>query len=173
MKKQFLVNGLIYFICIFAALLLNLIATGIALKIVDMVIEMTFFSIALTRIVTAFLLLGGVMCAVGYFEEHKEMSVNFPLCALSFAVAYIINLGLALLFGFHPFIAGGSKYLAGLLRFGGEFTDADLFRNVPLFFYIAAFTIYIILIFALFLLCAVIGKNKRISDRKELMGNNA
>ena len=146
MKKQFLLNGLIngfvYFVSIFAALLLNLLATGLAIKIVDMVIEMTFFSIAMTRIVTAFILLGVVMSAVGYFEGHKKMKADFPLSALSFAVAYIINLGFAILFGFPPFIAGGSKYLAGLMSFGPEFTNAGLFEKMTLYYYIAAFTVY-------------------------------
>ena len=168
MKKRFFYSVITYFITMVSACLVNLAVSAMAVKIVNLFIVVDYFSAAIVRAVMAFVVISGVVGAMSYYESRK--SAEFHPVSLSLAVALggIAHLIISVPLMFYPFIAGGTRYLAGLMDMGSGFDSADNVKYIYLWTYLAAFGIYLVCEMISALVCGYLGKKNRENLRKEL-----
>ncbi len=171
MKKELAANSLLYLICIVVACLLNLAVMWMAVKITDLFIAMDYFSLAVVKTVTSFITVPLVTGAVVFYTSYKSADFHPGMTALSLVVAETVHLLLSVILGFYPFIASGSRYLAGIMTYGTKFTEDTLIPDITLWTFIAAFLIYAVFNIAVCMAAGFIGKSRRIRQRKELTGD--
>ena len=170
MKKQFLVNGITYLVCMVAAALLNLAVSALVVKIVNLLVAPDFFVIAIVRAVTGMVTVCVVLGAVVGYEGYKTLSFSMPKILLTVLGASIIHFAIAFLFKFYPFIAGGTQYLGGILEYGSAFDSFEAVSDVSLWAYIASFWISKIAELTVAPLACFVGMKKRINNRKTIEG---
>ena len=89
---------------------------------------------------------------------------------LGVAFSAILYLLLGLLFHFQAFIAGGVRFAAGLLYYGGAVTHEGI-TLIPTGLFLGVFLGYTALYAAVLTCCRFYGAQKRIIDRAELRKN--
>ena len=170
MKKQFIYTSLVYLISLIAACLVNLAVCALSVRIVNLFIVVDYFTAAIIKAVMSLITVAGVVGAVSYYEAYRRLEFRPAYISASIATAGIVHLALSTVMMFHPFIAGGTRYLAGLMDMGIAFKSSDSIKDIYLWTYLASFAIYLIAEIGVSLLCAYIGKAKRISNRKDIEG---
>ncbi len=170
MKKQLLVNVFTYLVCMIAAALLNLAVSALAVKIVNVLFAPDFFVIAVVRAVTGIVTSCVVLGAIIGYEGYKNVSFPFPLVILSVFLAAIVHFGIAFLFKFYPFIAGGTQYLGGIFEQGSAFSSFDAVSDVRLWAYVSAFGVAKLLEIVIAPIACFIGMKLRIKNRKTIEG---
>ena len=174
MKKQFFANSLIYLLAIVLASLVNFIgASSIAVKIVNLFIVVDFYAAAIISTVMAFVVIGAVVGALAYFEAFKSREFAPARLLGTFSLAGVFHLAVSTLMGFHPFIAGGTKYLAGLISMGDKFDSAESVADIYLWEYLVAFAIYLVFEIIVVELGAYLGKRKREEQIESLTGSES
>ena len=170
MKKQIFMDALVYGICMVVASLLNLAASALVVKIVTVLVAPDFFVLAIVRAVVGFLSGAVVVGLVIGYECYKSVSFSPVRISLSFGVAAIAHFLLAFLLRFYPFIAGGTRYLGGLLEHGADFSGFEAVSDVALWAYIAAFWSVKAGELVFCLIAGMCGKGKRLKDREMIKG---
>ena len=169
MKKQFFVNSFIYFIAIVAACLVNFIGvSSLVVKIVNLFIVVDFYISAIISAAVAFVVVGGVVGTLAYFEAFKSEEFAPAKLLGTVSVAGVFHLAISTLMGFHPFIAGGTKYLAGLISMGEKFDSAGSAADIYLWEYLASFAIYLVFEIIAVELGAYLGKRRRAQQKESL-----
>lgn len=170
MKKQVLVNSLIYSICMVVACLLNLAVSALILKIVSAFVVMDYFSASVLRVVVGFFTGGTVIGAVIYRESYRSLQFPVGITVLSMLLAGAAHLILCLLLMFYPFIAGGVRYLAGILCMGTGFDSAAMIEDIYLWAYVLAFFLYLVFEICVSLIGGFLGKRMRLKNRESIKG---
>jgi len=170
MKKQTLINALIYLVCMVSACILNLAVSWMMVKIVDSFVELGYFRTAIVRIVSGIVTGGVVLGAVVFRDSYKSICFSPKPLTVSLLLAGLGHLLLCLVLMFHPFIAGGVRYLAGILRMGGDFASDGQLDRIYLWDYLLGFLIDFAVRVAVALLCGYLGKKKRLDNRKNIAG---
>ena len=170
MKKQIFVNSLIYLVAIVCGCLVNFAVSALLLKILNLFIVVDYYIGAIFCAVVSFIVVGGIVGALTYFESYK--SVDFSPINITFSVllAGVFHLPISTLLGFYPFIAGGTRYLAGLIDMGGRFDSLDRVADIYIWSYLIAFVIYLAFYVVTALACGYLGKKKRLAVRNSLEG---
>jgi hypothetical protein len=171
MKKQIFANSLIYFVCIIAACLINLAVSALVLKILNAFIVVDYFVSSIINAVISFVVVSGIIGAVMFYEGYKAAEFNVGLTAASFSLSGVYHLIISLVLMFYPFIAGGTRYLAGLMSLWDSFDGIEAVADIYLWAYLVAFVIYFAVQLGVALCCGVWGKNKRLKNREELLAN--
>ena len=140
------------------------------LKIVLSFADIGYFATSILRVVVGFLTGGAVIALVIGREAYKSLEIHPIRTTLALLLAGIFHLGFCLILMFYPFIAGGVRYLAGLLCMGSGFDSADCIPDIFLWAYLAAFFIYLMFQIGCALLGALIGKRMRLKIRASLKG---
>ncbi len=172
MKKQFLKETGSMFLCIFAACLVNLAAMSLAVKIVNLFVEVDYFMAVIIRLIVSFVVVSGIIGAVTYLLSYKLAEFNAKSSLCTFSLAIVLQLLLCILLKFYPFIGGGTVYLAGIFESGAAFTSASYIEYIGFIDYLLAFVIFSAGYLVTLLICGKIGEKKRIRDREELLSNN-
>ena len=170
MKKQIAVNAVIYLVCMIGACLLNLAVSWLLVKLADSFVELTYFAKAIVRILSAFLTMGAVLGAVVYRECYKSLEYRPGWLSLSVGLAGLGHLLLCLMLMFYPFIAGGVRYLAGVISLGSNFVSDDMVGRIYLWEYLLAFGIYLVFEIAVALIGGAMGKRMRLKGREQIKG---
>ena len=170
MKKQAVMDAVVYFICFVAACLLNLAMSWLLLKIVDSFLALEYFGQSVVRIVSGFLSGGIVVGVVVGWERYKSLELRFPSLALSMALAGVAHLVLCLLLMFYPFIAGGVRDLAGVIAMGSDFSSKEDIKDIYLWQYLLAFVIDLAYKIGIAMLGGYLGKKKRLKNRETIKG---
>ncbi len=170
MKKTFFYNAITYFVALIGGSLVNLLTCGMAVKIVNLFIVVDFFASVVVSIIVSFVTTCGVFAALGYYEGYKRAEFSVGMNIGEIAAAGGVQLVLSVPFMFHPFIAGGTKYLAGIVELGSRF---DSMQSVLyIWSYLLAFVIYLAVQIIVCVISGIIGKNKRIAQRRALTEQN-
>ena len=173
MKKQFLAGSLIYFIAIVSACLVNFIGvSSLVVKIVNLFIVVDFFTSAIISAAVAFVVVGGVVGALADFEAFKSREFAPVKLLGTVTLAGVFHLAVSTILGFHPFIAGGTKYLAGLISMGEKFDSAERASDIYLWEYLAVFAIYLVFEIIAVEVGAYFGKRQREKQMESLTGNS-
>ena len=172
MKNKLFVGSGVAFLSLFLACLLNLLLMSFGLKIVDMFVATDYFAQNVIRLVISVISISGIIGAVRYLVSYRTADFSISVFSSSYFVAAFFQLLVSVLLKFHPIIAGGSLYLAGIFEFGSAFSSSDDIDYIGLLDYLAAFVLLTLVTYAIGLLLGIIGKNKRLKDRSELIGEN-
>ncbi len=172
MKKRFFAESLVYFVALIGASLVNLLTCSMAIKIVNLFIVVGYFEAAVVSCIMSFVTMCGVVGALGYFEGYKKAEFAIGRNAGALAVAGAAQLVLSVPLMFYPFIAGGTRYLAGLIDMGSHFDSAESIKEIYLWTYLAAFAIYLAAEIGVCIACGIIGKSRRVAQRKALTEQN-
>ncbi len=170
MKKQVFVNSLIYFIAMLGACLVNLAVSAMAVKIVNLFIVVDYFSAAIIRTVIAFVTLSGVIGALTWFESFKSAEFHPLKTLVAVGLGGVYHLAVSTILMFYPFIAGGTRYLAGLINMGERFDSFAEVEYIYLWAYLTAFFIYLFVEMICAVVCGYLGKKKRYDNRKTILG---
>ena len=168
MKKQFWSMSGVVFLCIFGACLLNLAVMSIVIKIVNLFIELDFFTAVVIRMMVSFLVVSGVPAVISYLVSYRMASFDVKNACGTFCLASLLQLAISLLLKFHPFIGGGTFYLAGIFESGSAFNESADIEYIGIIDYLLAFAVYFAVGLALYILCGKIGEKKRLRDREKL-----
>jgi len=172
MKKQLFANTLIYLICLVAALLCNVAVEWIILKILNVLIEVTFLVSTIVSLAVAVLTVSGVFCALVAFEAHHDAVFCASDTVWPLLLAHVLWLPVAFLFRFYPLFAGGTRHLAGLLSMGGGFDHADRIADIPLWAYLVSYAVLALISVGISCLGGKLAAAHRLSTRAELTGQN-
>lgn len=170
MKKQHLVNAIVYLVAMLAASLLNLAISGLVVKFVDILIAPDFFVFAVVRAVVGILTTSVVLGLVIGYEGFKYVEFSFCKIVIPVFFASLAHFLLAWLLRFFPFVAGGTRYLAGILEQGTDFRSFEAVSDVALWAYIAAFWIAKCIEMAVAVVAGKCGKTLRLKNRKTIRG---
>lgn len=170
MKKQVFVDALIYASCMIVASLLNLAVSALVVRFVNLLIVPDFYVVAIVRAVVGFLTGSLVLGLVIAYECYKSVSFSGTKILISVALASAIHFLPALLLRFYPFIAGGTRYLAGLLEHGTNFGGYAGVSDIGLIFYIAAFWMIKAGEIVVCVISGKCGKTARLKNRETIKG---
>lgn len=170
MKKQHLVNAIVYLVAMLAACLLNLAVSGLMVKFVDVLVAPDFFVFAIVRAIVGILTTSAVLGLVIGYEGFKYVEFSFSKIVIPVFFASVAHFLLAWLLRFYPFAAGGVRYLAGILEQGSDFTSFEKVSDVALWAYIAAFWIIKVIEMAVALIAGKCGKTLRLKNRETIRG---
>ena len=170
MKKQVLVNSIVYLICFVAACILNLALSFLLLKIINSMVVIGYFGQSVVRLIASALSGGLVIGAIVGRECYKSLEFRPLSIAASLGLAGCAHLLLCLLLMFYPFIAGGVRDLAGLIGMGGNFDAASKIEEIYLWQYLVAFGMDLVYKIGIAILAGYFGKAKRLRNRGELKG---
>ena len=170
MKKQLWIDALTALVTMVAASLLCLAVSALAIKIVNLFIEVDYFVGAIIEAVSAFLVFGGMIGAIHFFDGYKRVEFRPSGICASVALGGVFHLALSILLVFHPMIAGGTRSLAGLVQMGSGFDSRAWVEYIYLWTYLAAFAIYLVFQMAVSLVCGYCGKKYRLYNRTQIKG---
>lgn len=159
-----------YALYLISACVLIMLVEWLFLFLLDHIILLDYPVITVLRIV---IYTGGVTAIIGflgYYEGYREMACPVKESIVSYCLALIPHILLAMLFGFQGFIAGGVRFTAGLIFHGWKITAEKLAYETPEWVFLLGFLGYSILYGAALVLCKYFGAQKRICDRAELRG---
>ncbi len=169
MKKQFWVGVLVWLLALLGGCLVNLLVCSVAIKIVNLFIVVEFFEAAIIRTIASFVTLGCVVGALTYLESFRKAEFTPWGTAAQLSLAGLGQLILSIPLMFYPFVAGGTKYLAGLIDMGKSFNSVEKIEDIYLWTYLASFVIYLVLEIAIAVLLGMLGKKMRLKQREELL----
>ena len=170
MKKQYFSDAIVYAICMVAASLLNLAVSAMIVKFVTLLVAPEFFVLAIVRAVVGFLTGAVVLGLVIAFESYKSVSFDPAPIIIAVSLASVIHFVLALVLRFYPFVAGGTRYLAGLLEKGNAFDAFEAVSDIRLWAYIAAFWIIKLCEIGVCVAAGKLGKTARLKNRETIAG---
>ncbi len=168
MKKRFWLGVLLNLVALIGACLVNLLVCSVAIKIVNLFIVVNFFEAAIIRTVMSFVTLCGVIGALTYFEGFKNAEFLPLSTAAELVTAGVGQLVLSVPLMFYPFIAGGTRYLAGLLDMGASFDGSEKIKEIYLWTYLASFVIYLAAELCAAIALGIVGKKMRLKQRREI-----
>ena len=169
MKKNFLIDSGIIFFYLFAACLMNMFVTSIAIKIIDSFVFLEYFPLSVVKMSFSLVVVSGILGTVTYLLSYRKAEFSVDGFAARFCVGAAVQLALSVLFKFHTFISGGVKYLAGAFEHGGDLA-ADNWDLVGIFDYLIAFAIFFAIYLAVAIICGKVAVKNRLRDREELTG---
>lgn len=170
-KTDVLVNSLIYAAAMLISCIIVMLAEALITRVLGTMFILSPLALCIIRVAVYTPGVSALLGVLAYREGYH--AAHFPIAgtAISVAIASLAHLLFALLFSFEAFAAGGVKFIAALVKFGGrlniksfagELTPID---SIPFFFLLA------LLYLAVMIVCGKLGAVARIKSRKELTGS--
>ena len=171
MKKTFFLDAGIQFLYIFSACILNLLISGVALKIVDTFVLLDYSVLCIIRMAVSAIAVAGILGALTYLLSYRKASFSAGYFTGTFFAGAALQLAISLLFKFRAFISGGVMYLAGIFEHGTALS-AEGWEYVGIIDYLLAFFIFTVVYYVTCVVCGKVAVKKRLRDRAELIGEN-
>lgn len=168
MKKKIGNNALFYLICLVVSCLLNLAASALMIKIVNLFIEVAYCEASVIRIASSLLINGLILGAVSWYESHHSVEFEPLTVVASLSIASLIHLLLCVVLMFTPFMAGGVRDLAGVLTMGDGFNSKSMIEEITLWTYLLSYGIFFVLEMAVCLTLGWFGMKQRLRERENL-----
>lgn len=170
-KTEYLLDALFLLIYQIISCMVVYFAAWMLVKIVDRFIYVPMF--ALYVIYAAILLVGvGVLMAFyAYYGSYHAAAFDAVGSIASGAIATVVHLLIAAVFGYLPLLSGAPLYLSSLFINGTGLTSAEQLANVPGYLPPVLFVLIMVVYHAVMLLLRFIAVNRRLADRYELTGN--
>ena len=172
MKKiDVLVNSLIYAAAMLISCIIVMLAESLLTRILGSMFVLSPLALCIIR---AAVYTPGVAALLGVlaFREGYH-AAQFPIVgtAISVAIASVAHLLFSLLFSFEAFAAGGVKFVAALVKFGGRLNIKSFTGELTLIDSIPFFFLFALLYLAVMIICGKLGAMARIKSRKDLTGS--
>ncbi len=171
MKKSFWIDSGIVFLYIFSSCVLNMLVSGVILKIVDAFVLLEYFALNIAKMAVAGIVVAGILGALTYLLSYRKASFALGYFSATFFAGAALQLALAILFKFRTFISGGVIYLAGIFEHGTEIY-AEGWEYVGIIDYLLAFLIFTAVYYLNCIICGKVAVKKRLRDREKLIGGN-
>ena len=171
MKKTFFIDSGIQFLYIFSACILNLLISGILLKMVDTFVLLDYSVLCIIRMAVSAIAVAGILGALTYLLSYRKSSFSAGYFTGTFFAGAALQLAISLLFKFRAFRSGGVMYLAGIFEHGTALS-AEGWEYVGIIDYLLAFLIFTAVYYVTCVVCGKVAVKKRLRDRAELIGEN-
>lgn len=171
MKKTFFIDSGIQFLYIFSACILNLLISGILLKMVDTFVLLDYSVLCIIRMAVSAIAVAGILGALTSLLSYRKASFSAGYFTGTFFAGAALQLAISLLFKFRAFISGGVMYLAGIFEHGTALS-AEGWEYVGIIDYLLAFLIFTAVYYVTCVVCGKVAVKKRLRDRAELIGEN-
>lgn len=144
--------------------------SNIAVKFVDLLVELSFFSASIIRVITLSLFFFGLVCFFAYKSGYREARFDKVESAAAASSASLLHFLLGLLFAYTPWLFGATKHIAGFLAFGINYNDSELVAEIPMGILVAVGLLHAILTVGFMVVCHFLGFRKRLAHREALVG---
>jgi len=171
MKKQgIFIDALLYALFMFISSLVTLCAEMLITKVINNLFVMTPFSLCVIRAVIYSVGVIAIIGIMGFMDGYKTAECSVPSSLISGAIAVMIHFFFSLLFSFDAFCSGAVKFVSALIKFGSNLGYNDFKSGVEQIDCIAVFFVYGLVYIVVMIVTKHIGMKKRLSDRRELLG---
>ena len=171
-KKDVAVNAVVYFVFVILSCVFARIFSNMAVKLVDLFVELQFISASGVRVVTLMLFSAFFIVFIffkyGYHVAYFDMNESLISALLSVAVHFLLSFVTV----FSPWVAGATKHIGGFVAFGDNYTSAEHMMAIPMVTLIMIGVLMALLYAGLLVVGTHNGVKKRLSDRAELMGDS-
>ena len=171
MKKNFLIDSGIIFLYIFSACILNMLVSGLVIKIIDAFVLLEYFALNIAKMAVSGIVVAAILGALTYLLAYRKASFFARYFSATFFAGTAVQLALSILFKFRTFISGGVMYLAGIFEHGSDIY-AEGWEYVGIIDYLLAFFIFTAVYCLTCIICGKVAVKKRLRDRAELIGDN-
>lgn len=163
-----LLNVLFYFLYFLGACVIVMLAEALLVSVVEKFVALPYPVLTVIRIVVYTVGVTVIQGVLGYNEGYREAECSVRETVLAGAAATVLHLLFAMLFKFQGFVAGGTRFLAGLLHNGWDVTYNTLINETPYLTFVGVFLGYAVLYVTVLTVAKYVGARKRIIDRAEL-----
>lgn len=172
-KKDVIVNAVVYFIFVIVSCVFARIFSNMAVKLVDLFVELQFISASGVRVATLMLFSAFFIVFIsfkyGYHTAYFDMKESLLSLLLSIAMHFLLSFATL----FSPWVAGATKHIGGFVVFGDNYTTAEHMMAIPMITLIMIGVLMALLFAGLLVLGTHLGANKRLADRAELMASES
>ena len=171
-KKDVAVNAAVYFVFVLLSCVFARVFSNMAVKLVDLLVELQFISASGVRVATLMLFSAFFIVFIsfkyGYHTAYFDMNDSLVSSLLAVAVHFLLALATV----FSPWVSGATKHIGGFVAFGDNYTSAEHMRAIPMLTLIMIGVLMALLYAGLLVLGTHLGVKKRFADRAELMGDS-
>ncbi len=171
-----LILALIYWLLISFAATASYLIADMIIRIMNtvLVLEETHAA-SVIRVFLTILVSGAILSAVSYWEGYHFANFDKRVVFPSIGIALSVHFLLGFLFGFSPWVTGGSLYLAGWIKYGADYTSecSMATKDVSVLIFVGAFMIFAALYTLLMSFPQYYGMMKRYADREALLEENS
>lgn len=172
-KRDIIVNAAVDLVFTLIACVFAGIFSSMVVKLVNKFVELSF--IANAGVKATSLLLFAAFFLVLFSYKHGYHSVCFEkvetVCAA--ILACLAHFALGLVTAFSTWIAGATKPISGFITYGSNYMSETQTQNIPIITLIIAGAGMLFIHAGLLVLGTYVGTKRRLSDRAELLGENA
>lgn len=169
--RSYLATTGVYLCYLLGACILTMLVEALFNFLLDHVVLLSYPVLTVIRIVIYSVGVPAIIGFLGYYEGYREENCPFAETIVSFGLACIPHLLLAMLFKFQGFISGAVRFTAGLIHNGWEITYDTLVEKTPYSLFLLTFLGYAVLYGTVLTICKYLGSKKRIIYRAELRRN--
>lgn len=171
-KKDVIVNAVVYFIFVIVSCVFARIFSNMAVKLVDLFVELRFISASGVRVATLMLFSAFFIVFIsfkyGYHVAYFDIRESLISSLLSVAAHFLLSF----ITLFSPWVAGATKHIGGFVAFGNNYTSAEHMMAIPMITLLMIGILTALLYAGLLLLGNHFGVKKRFADRAELMADS-
>ena len=167
-KATDLLNVLFYFFYFFGACFIVMLVESLLVSVVEKFVALPYPVLTVLRIVIYTAGITAIQAVLGYFEGYREATCSVSGTIVAGVGATVLHLLFAMLFKFQGFVAGGTRFLAGLIHNGWDVTYDTLINETPYLLFVGVFLGYAALYTAALTVAKYLGAQKRIIDRADL-----
>lgn len=167
------VGVLIRLVYIATAMVASCVCTDLLMKMLVSVVNMDGAPALITRVILTWILGLAVLFVLSFREGYHYVNYRFSSLLPQVMVATAVQLALSFLLGFHRFVAGASKQLAGWMYYGSTVSGKSPMGtgDLPVGLFLLAFAFVALTDALCMILSHKYGSLKRLIDREQLTGN--
>ena len=169
-KRDIPVYAVLHFLNFVIAGVAAKLFANIAVKILDLFIEVDFFVGSVVHMAVLFLVFFGLLAFLAYKGGYREGVFDSAETLMSVSVASLVHFLLGLLLSFTPWLFGAVRDASGFFSMGVNYNDASRVDEIPFALLCVMGVAMELLSVAISFVAGKVGVRARLRDRDELMG---
>lgn len=170
-RRDIPVYAILHFLDIVVASVAARLFSNIVVRLVDLFVELDFFSASLIRVITLFVFSFALIIFLSYKNGYREARFDKVECMASASVAALVHFLLGMPFTYSPWLFGATRHLAGFLAFGENYNDASRIEAIPFGTLVAVALVGAVLTVIAITTANYVGFRHRLVHRQELTGD--
>lgn len=142
--------------------------SNLAVKIVDLFVELDFLSASIVRLITLFGFSAVLIVLFAYKSGYREARFDKVESVASSSAASLLHFLLGMLFAYTPWLFGATRHLAGFLAFGSNYNDDSRIEEIPFGVLVAVALVGAVLTVVAITVANYVGFRRRLVHRQEL-----
>ncbi len=144
--------------------------SNMVVKLIDLFVELTFFSASIVRVITLLLFFFGFIGFFSYMCGYREARFDKVESAAAASASSLFHFLLGLLLAYTPWLFGATRHIAGFIAFGINYNDNELIAEIPTGILAIVGLLHACLTVGLMVVFHFLGFRKRLKYREELIG---